>query len=245
MLLYPTDAALLRLSARAFFDEVLCGKLAARGLVEGPNFTFGRDREGTADTLRAFCAAANVDLTIVPASVSDETGEMTSSSSIRKRIETGDVRGANRALGAPYRVEGTVGNRCRPGADDRLPTANLEGIATVLPTNGVYAGRLRIGDRWHSAALNLGPNPTFGDGRRKFEVHALDFSGDLYGQTLAFEFVDRLRDTRPFASVDDLKAQLARDIARTRELTEGSLDDRSPSDPDRIDGALAGRSARG
>jgi riboflavin kinase/FMN adenylyltransferase len=245
VLLYPTDAALLRLSAREFFDGVLCGKLAARGLVEGPNFTFGRNRDGTAETLRGFCASAGLDLTIVPASVSDETGEMTSSSSIRKRIEAGDVRGANRALGSRYRVEGTVGAGAARGRTIGFPTANLEGIATVLPTDGVYAGRLRIGDRWHSAALNLGPNPTFGDGRRKFEVHALDFSGDLYGQTLVFELVDRLRDTRPFASVDDLKAQLARDIERTRALTDGSPDDRSPSDPDRIDGALAGRSGRG
>lgn len=218
VLLYPTDHALLQQSAREFFDSVLLGRLATRGLVEGPNFTFGRHREGTVDTLREYCATSGIDLTIVPPSLSDETGEMTSSTSIRRLIEAGELRGAHRALGSPYQVQGTVATGAARGRTIGFPTANLEGIATVLPRDGVYAGRLRIDGQWRASALNLGPNPTFQEGRRKFEVHVLDFTGDLYGQTLTFEFVDRLRDTRPFASVDDLKSQLARDIARTRDL---------------------------
>jgi riboflavin kinase / FMN adenylyltransferase len=230
VLLYPTAPSLLRQSAREFFDAILCDRLATRGLVEGPNFTFGRNREGTVDTLRAFCGERDVDLTIVPPSVSDETGEMISSTSIRRRIEAGDFPGAHRALAAPYQVEGVVVAGAARGRTLGFPTANLEGIVTVLPPDGVYAGRLRVDGQWRAAALNLGPNPTFQDGRRKFEVHVLDFSGDLYGQTLAFEFVDRLRDTRPFASIDDLKSQLARDIARTRELTSASPTSRKSSD---------------
>jgi riboflavin kinase / FMN adenylyltransferase len=99
-----------------------------------------------------------------------------------------------------------------------FPTANLVEIATEIPLDGVYAGRTFWQGRYYRAAINVGPNPTFAEHQRKFEVHLLDFQGDLYQQWLDVEFVTRLRSTQPFASVGQLTAQLQLDIQAVRRL---------------------------
>jgi riboflavin kinase/FMN adenylyltransferase len=93
----------------------------------------------------------------------------------------------------------------------------------VLPRDGVYAGRAQAGGSWYAAGINLGPNPTFADQERKLEAHLIDYSGDLYGARIAVEFIDRLRDTVRFDSVEKLKAQLAIDIERARALAKGGV----------------------
>ena len=115
---------------------------------------------------------------------------------------------------------GTVVKGARRGTTLGFPTANLHDIPTELPGDGVYAVRAWLeGQRWPAAA-NIGPNPTFGEHARKIEVHLIGFhGGDLYGQTLAVEFVARLRDTRPFASVPELVDQLKRDVEEARSRT--------------------------
>ena len=104
----------------------------------------------------------------------------------------------------------------RRGGTIGFPTANLDHVPTVLPGNGVYAVRATVGGTMWSAAANVGPNPTFGEDARKIEVHLLDFTGDLYGRELRVQFVKRLRDTRPFAGVQELTDQLKRDAADAR-----------------------------
>jgi riboflavin kinase/FMN adenylyltransferase len=97
-----------------------------------------------------------------------------------------------------------------------FPTANFEGVRTVLPRDGVYAARVLVGTTWHVAGVNIGPNPTFADQERKFEAHLDGFSGDLYGARLAIELVDRIRDTVRFDGIDALQKQLAEDMERAR-----------------------------
>ena len=89
---------------------------------------------------------------------------------------------------------------------------------TLLPAEGVYAVRVEVAGRTWPGAANIGPNPTFGDNARKIEVHLLDFEGDLYGQSIAVDFVERLRDTKKFNNVADLIEQMKRDIERCRRL---------------------------
>jgi riboflavin kinase/FMN adenylyltransferase len=98
-----------------------------------------------------------------------------------------------------------------------FPTANLSDLQTVIPGLGVYAGRTDIDGRSHAAAIHIGPNPTFGEAALKVEVHVLDFAGDLYDRTLSVDFLRRLRDVRRFDSVDDLRNQLAQDVAAVRD----------------------------
>lgn len=216
LITYPTDLRLLNLSPQDFFDAVVLGELDARGLVEGPNFFFGRNRAGDVKVLQQLCEHANRLLDVVPPVFVGT--QMVSSSAVRALIAEGDVAQANDLLGHRYSVQGLVVQGAVRGRTLGFPTANITHVATVLPRDGVYAGIAHHQGESRAAAINLGPNPTFGERRRKLEVHLLDFSGDLYDQTLEVEFVTRLRDTRPFPDVDALKAQLIDDIRCTREV---------------------------
>lgn len=211
------NADLLRLRAAEFFGQVVCRQMQARVLVEGFNFAFGRGREGNIDTLTALCRADHVELTIVPAQSTTE-GTPISSSRVRGAIVHGDVREAAALLKRPYRVQGTVGTGQRRGQTLGFPTANLEQVGTLIPKDGVYAVRVPLAGEVHPGAANIGPNPTFGEQQRKVEVHVIGYSADLYGKELAVDFVERLRDTRPFASRDALVEQLKLDVEQARRL---------------------------
>lgn len=214
---YPTDDALLKLTAQEFFDRILRELLDARALVEGTNFCFGRDRSGTVDVLREFCNSAGVALDVVEPLTRD--GDVVSSSRVRKLIEAGAIDEAGSLLTRPYRIRGLVRHGAARGAKLGFPTANVDAVDTLVPGSGVYAGcAITAGRRW-PAAIHIGPNPTFGEAQRKIEVHLIGFAGDLYGTTLEVDFSVRLRDVRKFADIEELKAQLQRDVERV----EGAL----------------------
>jgi len=219
IIVYQTDLRLLNLSADDFFRTVVMGEIAACGLVEGPNFFFGRNRSGNIKILELLCQREQLTLDVVPPIFVG--AQMVSSSAVREAVLTGDVEQAHDLLGHPYTVRGLVVKGSVRGRTLGFPTANVTHIATVLPRDGVYAGLVHHnGQRWPTA-INLGPNPTFGERRRKFEAHLIGFSGDLYDQSLDIELLKRLRDTRTFNNVEELKAQLQDDI-RTVQQTVAS-----------------------
>lgn len=213
---YPTDAAFLKLDAREFFDRIVRGRLDARALVEGPNFSFGRNREGNIDALRRFCREAHVDLEVVAPVEID--GLVFSSSCVRALLAEGEVDRARRMLTKPYRIRGEVIHGAGRGTGLGYPTANLTGVDTLIPADGIYAGRAFVEDRAWPAAISLGPNPTFDEGGRKVEVHLVDYAGQLYGREIELDFLARLRDIVRFASADQLAAQMDRDVAATRQI---------------------------
>jgi riboflavin kinase/FMN adenylyltransferase len=216
MIAYPTDEELLRLSPEEFFDQIVRDQLAARVLVEGPNFNFGRARAGTIDVLRRLCKTAAIDLEVVEPITVD--GDYVSSSRVRKLISEGRIDVAREMLTHPYRLRGMVRHGAARGAKLGFPTANLDAIDTLLPGSGVYAGRaITAGASW-PAAISVGPNPTFGEQRLKVEVHLIGFHDSLYGQPLEVDFVARLRDIQRFDNVAALKTQLERDIAAAARL---------------------------
>ncbi|MCH2113656.1 MAG: riboflavin biosynthesis protein RibF [Pirellulales bacterium] len=213
---YPTDEKLLKLSAREFFDQIVLEALQAKAMVEGPNFYFGRNREGTIDVLRDFTDEAGILLDVVKPYELHK--QLVSSSLIRRLVAEGDVSQAAKMLSAPYRIRGMVTHGAGRGAKLGFPTANLEAIDTLLPGLGVYAGRAWINAQPHAAAIHLGPSPTFGDGSTKVEVHVIDFNEPIYGQPLEIEFLTRLRDVVGFKAETELVAQLEQDVAHVREL---------------------------
>ena len=215
---YPTDEALLQLSAEEFFERIVCRQLQAQAMVEGPNFFFGRGRTGTIDVLRQLTAAAGVTLEVVQPLHID--GEPVSSSRVRRLIAEGNVDAAARLLTQPYRIRGMVTHGAARGAKLGFPTANLGAVDTLLPGPGVYAGRSLYAGVRYAAAINIGPNPTFGEQAAKVEVHLLDFHNSLYGQPLEVDFLARLRDIRTFAAVDELQAQLKHDSAAASALVK-------------------------
>ncbi len=217
MIAYPTDEALLHLAAPDFFERIVRGALDARAMVEGPNFYFGRGRSGTIDVLRELTAAAHIALEIVEPVMVD--GDIVSSSRVRQLLSAGDIDRAVAMLTRPYRLRGMVTHGAGRGARIGFPTANLAAIDTLLPGIGVYAGRAWVaGEPW-AAAINVGPNPTFGEMALKMEVHLIDFVGQLYGQPLEVDFLSRLRDIHPFENVAALESQLQRDVAAARRVS--------------------------
>jgi riboflavin kinase/FMN adenylyltransferase len=213
---YPTDEALLQLSAAQFFQQIVVDVLAARALVEGPNFFFGHNREGTIERLRELAVEAGISLDVVPPVEVD--GQIVSSSRVRELISRGEVEQASKLLAAPYRIRGMVAHGAGRGAKIGFPTANLGAIDTLLPAQGVYAGRAWVDKTSWPAAINLGSSPTFGDATQRVEVHLVGLDEPLYGQPLEVDFRARLRDIRPFESPQALAQQLARDVEQVKQV---------------------------
>jgi riboflavin kinase/FMN adenylyltransferase len=213
-----TDEALLDLTAERFFQQIVRERLDARALVEGPNFYFGRGRQGTIDVLRAMTSAAGIELEVVEPVVLD--GELVSSSRVRALIANGEVDRAARMLTHPYRIRGMVAHGAGRGIKLGFPTANVEAIDTLLPAAGVYAGLglAPTGD-W-PAAINIGPNPTFGEHVLKVEAHLIGCHEPLYGQPLEIDFLARIREVRTFPGIDALKQQLHEDVASAAQIAD-------------------------
>jgi riboflavin kinase/FMN adenylyltransferase len=143
-------------------------------------------------------------------------GAAVSSTEIRSALQRGDVSTAARDLGRPYTIAGPVTPGAGRGRILGFPTANIEAERPVLVARGVYRGRLHVEGRQYAAVVNVGVRPTFGEAALAVEAHVLDFTGDLYGHRVRLDILERLRDEMRFPSVDDLKAQVARDIAVAR-----------------------------
>ena len=198
------------------FLELLREKIAPAYVVTGPNYTFGRQGRGNGRLLlRAaqdygfkaeVCRAFTVDRKIV------------SSTRIRALIAAGDLAGANELLGRHFTYAGKVVNGDKRGRKLGFPTANLEidNGRAMLP-NGAYIVRVRVRGQSFNGIANVGDNPTFKVARRRLEVFIDEFSGDIYGEEIFVGFVSKLRDEKIFASVDDLKAQLAEDLKTMRQ----------------------------
>ena len=218
---YPTDQRLLSLSPDDFFSQIVETELDARGMVEGPNFFFGRDRQGTVEKLRDLCKASGRSLDIVEPVLAGDA--MVSSSRIRGLLADGDVAAAVELLGHPYRMEGRVVKGAGRGRTLGWPTANLAEIETLFPADGVYAGLATIDFKAYPAAIHLGSNPTFQENTRKLEVHLIGFQGDLYDRNLAVDMIGRVRGTQTFADGNALREQLEKDIAQTKSMAEPYL----------------------
>ncbi len=215
---YPTDQALLNLTAEEFFQKIVIDKFHATGIVEGPNFFFGKDRTGDIVTLQKQCNAHALELLIVEPDLN--AGQMVSSSTVREAIQQGNVGEASCLLGRFFSITGVIETGAQRGRTIGFPTANLSQVQTLLPANGVYAATCSIDDRTYAVALNIGPNPTFRDGSRKIEAHLLDFSGDLYGREISLMLIDRIRAITTFENVDALKQQVGIDINKIRDILD-------------------------
>jgi riboflavin kinase/FMN adenylyltransferase len=161
--------------------------------------------------LKELCAEKQVRLTLIPPLAVG--GQRVSSSRVRAELLAGRVDVARQMLGRPYHLTGIVGTGAKRGATLGFPTANLEQVPTLIPGNGVYAVRATAANAIWPAAANVGPNPTFGDNARKLEVHLIGFSGQLYGQFVSVAFIQKIRDTRAFAGVQELVTQIKADLA--------------------------------
>ena len=211
-----TDDGLLELQAEEFFEKIIFETFKAQGIVEGPDFHFGKNRTGNIDLLKELCITRNILGTIATPFMVDN--EVVSSSRVRKAIQTGDMLQAKKLLGRTYSIEGKVVSGAKRGRTIGFPTANLENIQTLLPMNGVYAALCNIGNKTFATAVNIGPNPTFSELSQKVEAHLLDFEGDLYDHTIEINFLEKIRNVKTFVDKNALVQQLTLDIQQTRNL---------------------------
>ncbi len=216
-----TRMELLRLSAEQFFDQVIRSKLQARGLVEGPNFGFGRDRSGTITTLNRLCAPAGIQLEVVDP-LEDE-GQVVSSTRIRQCLAAGQVEATGRLLGRPHRIRGNVVAGAGRGNTLGFPTANMRNPETFVPADGVYACRVQFAENTWPAAVHIGANTTFGEANRQLEAHLIGFAGDLRGQQLEVDFLARLRGTQRFESPAALISQIRNDVERAAAIARDGM----------------------
>lgn len=200
-----------------FARDVIAGALGARRVVVGTNFRYGNRAQGTVETLAA--SGAELGFTIEPAPLVEVAGAPVSSSRIRDLIAAGDVAAAGRLLGRDPWLEGRVVRGDGRGRGLGFATANLQPVPhSALPARGVYAGSAHLEARSRPAAISVGYNPTFSDARDqvRIEAHLLDFDEDIYDAPLRVDFARRLRDEERFASVDELVAQIHRDVEAVR-----------------------------
>ena len=230
VLLVRFDRRLASLSPEDFVDQVLLEQCQMRELVIGHDHGFGRGRSGDVDTLRRLGALRGFEVDVVE--VVDVGEQHVSSSRIRRAVAGGDLATAARMLGRPYQVSGRVGQGERRGRQIGVPTINLTDIPPqkLLPPDGVYAVRVEWRGGRAEGMMNQGPKPTFQDGRRSLEAHLFDFDGNLYGEWVRIEWVERLRDVQRFPSVEALKQQLDRDRTRARAVfaSAGPASSRKP-----------------
>ncbi|MFI5485253.1 bifunctional riboflavin kinase/FAD synthetase [Micromonospora echinaurantiaca] len=213
----PFTPEFSRLPAEAFVHDVLVEHLHAALVVVGDNFRFGHRAAGDVALLERLGRTFGFGVEAGP--LVAEAGTVFSSTYIRSCVDAGDVGAAAAALGRPHRLEGVVVRGDQRGRELGFPTANLlcHRYAAV-PADGVYAARLvRRGQREPlAAAVSVGTNPTFSGRERRVEAYALDFTGDLYGERLALDFVAHLRGQIRFDAIEPLIAQMEQDVERTR-----------------------------
>lgn len=217
VVMLPFDQKMMTMPWQDFINVVLVKDQHAAHLVAGHDFHFGYKNQGTPELLQRSCAQLGLGCDIIPEVTLD--GITVSSTHIRQLVTEGNMEEAARFLGHPHTLTGTVRHGHSIGHARLFPTANLIVPHNVLvPSHGVYATQACLADgRTFAAVTNVGTRPTVNNGTNvTVEAYLLDFSGDLYGQTLRLEYHRKLRGEIQFDSLEALKAQISQDIESTR-----------------------------
>ena len=207
---------LAQLSARQFAG-MLQKHLRMRGLVLGPDFALGRGREGDTTALSALGKDMGFTVTVIsPVTIN---GEVASSTAVRNALAEGDMKRVLQLIGRPFSLSGRVTKGTGRGVGLGFPTANLDiDPRQALPADGVYTTWSHIDSKLYQSVTNIGKQPTFGDNQLTIEVYILEYQGNLYGQELTIDFIERLRSEKQFGTAEELKKQIAEDIKRGRAI---------------------------
>jgi riboflavin kinase/FMN adenylyltransferase len=212
--------SLSRYEPRRFVEEILIARLGVEELVIGYDHGFGRDRSGDPDTLTSIGAELGFAVDVVPPVQAGD--QAISSSRIRAAIVAGDMAEAWACLGRPYSVRGVVVKGEGRGRGLGFPTANLQVAERdkLIPPQGIYAVRAALRGGGYRGALHLGPRPTFKGSPPTIELHVMDFDQDIYGEEVRVDFVEYLREIRPFTTVEALVDQIREDVEAARRAVD-------------------------
>ncbi|MBE6038218.1 MAG: bifunctional riboflavin kinase/FAD synthetase [Anaerofustis stercorihominis] len=213
LFLFTFDEKMRNTSAEEFFEKAIVGNNIKK-LICGFNFRFGKGGEGDVELLRSLCEKEGITLEIVEAVKCGD--EVISSSLIKKYLYKGDAKRAAELLGRNFYIKGTVSKGKQLGRTLGFPTANIfVDDEIIVPKWGVYQTFTTVKGVRYPSVTNIGNNPTVGDSLR-LESHIIDFSGDIYGEEATVEFVDFIRPEMRFSGIEELKAQVHRDIDEVR-----------------------------
>lgn len=217
--LIPFTKEFAQIEAEDFVKNILLAKLNAKWIVIGYDYKFGKGRKGNYELLRQLGELYGFKVTVVKAY--KKRGKILSSTAVRNALYEGNVCEAAQFLGRAYHIDGEVIKGAGRGSSVLgYPTANIKPNQEIIPKEGVYAVKVTIPElsKTFKGVANIGKNPTFGNQALSYEVHILDFKGELLGKTLRLHFIARLRDEKKFNSPEELKDSIARDIERAKEI---------------------------
>ena len=221
LIIQPFTKTFSRLSATAFVRDVLVNALHTKKVIIGYDHRFGRNRNANINDLIAFGNALDFEVEEIPAQEIEAVA--VSSTKIRNALLEGDVATANSYLGYDYMLTGQVVKGKGLGKELGFPTANLRIPESykLIPKNGVYAVRSKLGGKVVSGMMNIGVNPTVDGREQSIEIHFFDFEEDLYDQTIQVDILDWIREEQKFNSLEELKVQLGRDMETARNVISG------------------------
>lgn len=206
-----------RMLPEDFIENILVEKIKVKEIIVGTNYAFGKNKRGTVELLRR--RGEKYGFRVRAVRNAEVHGQVVSSSSIRSLLQKGAVCEVSKFLGRVYSIEGTViKGKGRGQKILHVPTANITTPVEIAPREGVYAVRVGLEDAVYEGVANIGKNPTFGNSQVSYEVHLLDFSGDLLGENIRIYFIDWIRGERTFPNVTSLENQIRDDIRIAREI---------------------------
>lgn len=217
LIIYPFTREFSQLTYEEFVEKVLVNLIHTKFLVVGYDHKFGKNRQGDFEFLKK--CASRFDFQIEKLDVLLMNEAHVSSTKIREAIQKGDFQTANAFLGYPFSLHGTVVEGQKLGRKIQFPTANVEATDPdkIIPGYGVYAVKVKVRNQQYNGMLNIGSRPTINHNadNRSIEVHLFDFESDIYGEPIELVFYKKLRDEQKFASLEELKDQLAVDKKNT------------------------------
>ena len=213
LLVLSFDEQFASLTGQDFIQKIVLNTFKAAAVIVGENFHFGKKREGDVSLLHRLSSRFNFRICSVPSVV--ENGEIVSSSLIRRLLQEGKIKKANRLLGRSYEIDGEVTKGKSRGKILGFPTANIETENDIIP-QGVFITQTRIGSKIYQSMSNIGKQPTFNQHDLNIESHIIDFEGDLYGKRIGIYFLQKIRDEIKFSSPDELTGQLEKDLETTQ-----------------------------
>ena len=218
LVVHPFDEAFSSLGAEEFVADILVEKLRAKKIIVGHDHRFGRGRSAGYEDLEALGSRYGFEVEQISAEKIDSVS--VSSTKIRHALSEGDIPLANKYLGYPYMLSGTVIKGRQLGRTLGFPTANLNIAETykLIPRQGVYFVCSEIHDKTFYGVMNIGTRPTVSGDGTSIEVYFLDLDEDLYGQKLTVNLLERLRAEQKFESTDALRQQIAQDVETARTM---------------------------
>lgn len=216
----PFSKEFAQISAKEFLEDILIKKIGMKAFIVGGDYSFGKNREGDLDFLRASSERLGFELIVADWIQSPNNGSARiSSTRIRELVMNGEISYAQKMLGRYYQIRGIVEKgRNRGGRLLGFPTANINLHDELAPKTGVYAVTIEHDRTLFKGVANIGYSPTFDDNIFTIEVHILDFKKDIYGQKIYVNFVERLRSEKKFSGISELSEQINKDIEKAREL---------------------------